>query len=1138
MPVDYLKTPVTERRSVSYLSKLDREFLDYLAKNNSEIYQNLTYYRDGMIFKPRELSEFLLALAPLVENFVAELFDITSELTSQREAILAQHPILSFKQYYVLKHAKRKLKQNVNNIDFNKLNQRIKNKISSNIDIDPELTIARYGQLLLLDPEANQIAIDELITWCVAALTTKEGREFTHHWISFKLPKKLDFDDLVPLDTLETNIHPITLKQGDPADHRQRDGFELTDPRMSTREQLSELDYCVYCHRNDDDFCSKGFPAKKKDPERGLKKNLLSNILTGCPLDEKISEMQLLRRSGLTLAALAVIMIDNPLCPATGHRICNDCMKSCIYQKQDPVAIPQTETGVLTDVLALPWGVEIYDLLTRWNPLRATQWLPKSYNGRKILVMGMGPAGFTLAYHLLQEGCAVVGADGLKIEKLDPALIHEPIKDFSSITESLDERLIAGFGGVAEYGITVRWDKNFLKLIYITLMRCEYFQLLGDVRFGGTLTIPKAWELGFDHISIAVGAGLPQALPIENSLAPGMRQANDFLMALQLSGAAKASSLASLQLRMPVLVIGSGLTAIDTATEAQAYYIKQIEKLHYRYQILRAHYNETTLRAQFTSDNLLILDEMLDHAQQLIDERARAAEENREPNLITLLRDWGGVTIVYRRRLQDSPAYRLNHEEVSKAFEEGIYYAEQLEPVRVELDEHGWTQALICRQPDLAQQRLAARSILVATGAKPNVAYAFEHKDELIRQGFQYQCHEPVERGLAAVEVAEHVKSEKFGPFTSYQDAEGHQVTFIGDTHPVFHGSVVNAMASAKRTYPYIMNSQVLPKNDNLAENVVLDYKIFREKINNNTDYKIIEINTINSQYKELVVHAPLAAASFQPGQFYRVQTYEQSSPMAHNTRLHSEALALLGIQDPDQPEQLRFIIEMAGVSSELITRLAPGDPISLMGPTGVRTKIPDPGSVILVIGGPMAIVHLLSYVPTIRSKNIQIIFLACFDQASEVFYRQRIETLVDGLLWSYDFPDLSAALAALTTHYPTLVAQVQQVLVIGDQCTLKAVERARQAELRAIPESAKWVGSVYAPMQCMLKGVCAQCLQWQRDPVTGLRKKAVYACSWQHQPLELIEVDHTGERLGQNKMQEILGQCWLEYIVGEAKLH
>ena len=52
--------------------------------------------------------------------------------------------------------------------------------------------------------------------------------------------------------------------------------------------------------------------------------------------------------------------IDNPMCAGTGHRICNDCMKACIYQKQDPVDIPQVETRTLKDVLALPWGFEIY----------------------------------------------------------------------------------------------------------------------------------------------------------------------------------------------------------------------------------------------------------------------------------------------------------------------------------------------------------------------------------------------------------------------------------------------------------------------------------------------------------------------------------------------------------------------------------------------------------------------------------------------------------------------------------------------------------------------------------------------------------------------------------------------------------
>jgi len=90
-------------------------------------------------------------------------------------------------------------------------------------------------------------------------------------------------------------------------------------------------------------------------------------------------------------------------------------------------------------------GVEIYDLLTRWNPLRQKQWVMKPYNGLKILIAGMGPAGFTLAHHLLLEGFAVLGFDGLKIEPLPQHLIEQPIYRFNDLKESLDQRLMAGF---------------------------------------------------------------------------------------------------------------------------------------------------------------------------------------------------------------------------------------------------------------------------------------------------------------------------------------------------------------------------------------------------------------------------------------------------------------------------------------------------------------------------------------------------------------------------------------------------------------------------------------------------------------------------------------------------------------------
>ncbi len=227
----------------------------------------------------------------------------------------------------------------------------------------------------------------------------------------------------------------------------------------------------------------------------------------GCPLDERISEMNFLKSEGLSIAALSIATVDNPMIAGTGHRICNDCMKSCIYQKQDAVDIPQIETRTLKDVLELPYGFEIYSLLTRWNPLNIRRWMPRADTGRKVLVAGMGPAGFTLSHHLMNDGHTVVGIDGLKIEPLN--LPFEPIKDVEELYESLDDRIMAGFGGVAEYGITVRWDKNFLKLIRILLERRDNFLLAGGTRLGSNITLDSAFEMGFDHVALCMGAGKP-----------------------------------------------------------------------------------------------------------------------------------------------------------------------------------------------------------------------------------------------------------------------------------------------------------------------------------------------------------------------------------------------------------------------------------------------------------------------------------------------------------------------------------------------------------------------------------------------------------------------------------------------------
>lgn len=1136
------------------LNRLDQAFLAALAQQQPNAHAKLLAYRqNAKAFTPLEISELLITWAAFLETFLAKLFGIEEALAQSQAQTTTNNPISAFKKYYVLRRAKKDLAKAKDLPSFAELTKWLETQLQTAPlqAKDKELNIALLGLHYLNEPEKYQGEIEQLVQWCIRALSTSEGQKYVANWPSFKIPERLDYANLVPTVALKDACQRTEA----PADKlRLRDGFKLTDTRMSARAVQDEINYCIYCHDHEGDFCSKGFPVKKGDPDQGFKKNPLDFTLTGCPLEEKISEMHYLKKEGLTLASLAMVMVDNPMCPATGHRICNECMKACIYQKQDPVNIPQIETRVLTDVLALPWGVEIYDLLTRWNPLRNPQWVMLPYNGLKVMIAGMGPAGFTLAHHLLLEGFAVVGFDGLKIEPLSPDLIRNPVYRYADLEEALDERLMAGFGGVAEYGITVRWDKNFLKLIYLSLMRRPYFQVFGGVRFGGTITIDDAWKMGFDHFVIAVGAGLPKALQIPESLAPGMRQANDFLMALQLGNGAKTTSLTNLQVRLPAVVIGGGLTGVDTATEVQAYYITQVEKILARYEVLATERGETELRATLDAASLQILDEFLEHGREVRAERERAKKLNVMPDMMQLARRFGGVTIAYRRSMQESPAYINNHEELQKALEEGIYYATGLEPKAVQLDMNGHAESLIClkRTRDAENNwlttteeiNLPARSILVATGTQPNTAYEFEHRGTFNRLNLQYQHYEDEDGELKVAHGVTHCKDPAFGPFTSYNHHD-HRVSLIGDTHPVFHGSVVRAIASGMRTYPKI---EALLKHRFGENNSEASYQQFAAKMRDLFTASVVSIARKNSRTIELVIKAPVAAMHFKPGQFYRLQNFETYAPHVAKTLLQMEPLALVAADCDKEKGTLCFLVTEQTAAAKLCAILKPGDPVTLMGPTGVRAKVPSANETVLIIGDASSFSFVRSYGAELSTADNKVIYLGQFKEADEVFCQSELESSTESIIWLTETgealkpqretdialkgQDFITALEHYAKHGAIPLADVDRIYLVGNTDLLRRFQAARHATLKSyFPKDPKVFGSVYGNMQCMLKGVCAQCLQWQIDPETGQRTKAVFACSWQDQPLEIIDIDHVDARQLQNHLLDKINALWVDYI-------
>jgi len=1140
------------------LKKLDQKFLTTLPE---DLAKKIADYRAEKNISGLETSELLIETAKYLETFLIKLFNIEEAAALAQAQTLSHNPISAFKQYFVIRRAKKLLTQIDALPTFNDLNNwltqiLLQNPIQTN---DIELSVALFANQCIAEPENFLLATEKLTQWCARAMSSDEGKKLIKNWVSFRLPERLDHQDLVKHETLtKNNISYLTSAENS---LRQRDGFSLTDQRMNAREVQNEINYCIYCHDHEGDFCSKGFPVKKTDFSLGFRKNPLDITLAGCPLEEKISEMQFLKRDGYTLAALAMIMVDNPMCPATGHRICNDCMKSCIYQKQEPVNIPQAETGTLTDVLNLPWGVEIYDLLTRWNPLRQKQFLQKPYNGLKIMIAGMGPAGFTLAHHMLLEGFAVVGFDGLKIEKLPTDLITQPIFNFADIVEPLDQRQVTGFGGVAEYGITVRWDKNFLRLIYLSLMRKKYFQVFGGARFGGTVTVPDAFELGFDHFAIAVGAGLPKALAIPGSLAPGMRQANDFLMALQLGNAFHPDSLTNLQIRLPAVIIGGGLTGVDTATEVQAYYICQVEKILNRYEKLNKKIGREKILDELNIAATNILDEFIAHGLAVRAERQRAKQANQQPNFIKLIRQWGGVSIVYRRSMQESPAYINNHEELQKALEEGIYYLEGLEPTTLIKDEYGYAKKLICHKRikslngdwETTEQtiELDAYSILVATGTKPNIAYEFEHRDTFARNGSVYQHYENVDNKLVVAHGVSHCKDNAFGPFTSYNKND-HRVSLIGDTHPVFHGNVVKAIASGMRAWPKIIELF----NDKIKQNGNLDeYQKFAEKINHLFSATVKSVTTCAPGITELVIQAPLAAKKFKPGHFFRLQNFSSTAKTIQNTKLEIEPLALTAASCNLADETLTFFIFEKGTSTQLCRQLQIGEAVSLMGPTGIPAKISNAQETVLIMGNVLSLAMTQAYASALKQAGNYVIYIGIFNKDEELFCQKTIEEITDLAIWI--IPENSKIKKNRTQDYiahgepveilhryangtldqnkksPEIpLANIDRIYLIGNSCLLKQFQQARMTTLKNLLSKNPHVqASVYSTMQCMLKGVCAQCLQWQIDPETGNRTKAVFACSWPEQPLELIDIDNIDERQIQNFLSEKLNSFWLKHL-------
>jgi NADPH-dependent glutamate synthase beta subunit-like oxidoreductase/NAD(P)H-flavin reductase len=1186
------------------LVKLDAAFVGALAGDVALHNRFMAARADRAGLSEKEHSQLLIDVAPHVEDFIGALFGIGKEIGALAERHHTLAPLYACKRLFVQRRAAKALPmEQVEHMDGNALLGML--PLVPVEDAYFELVFAKVVMGWLEKEEEHKSLLEIAARYAAWALYSTAGRKQHAQGILFKAPKKLDPFNLIAVDTEERDgVQVMRL----PHHHlRARDGFKLTDDGGTLAQALDQANYCIFCHNQSKDSCSKGMREKGIREEAlgirensnpipnaqslmpSFKKNALDITLNGCPLEERISEMNLLKSEGVPLGALAMVVVDNPMCAGTGHRICNDCMKSCIYQKQEPVNIPLVETHTLRDVLQLPYGFEIYSLLTRWNPLNLERPIPRAQSGYKVLVAGLGPSGYTLAHHLMNDGHTVVAVDGLKIEPVAESICgvdalgnrvkFAPIKDIAVLYEALDERSLAGFGGVAEYGITVRWDKNYLKIIRLLLERRTQFAMMGGVRFGSSLTYDNAFAMGFDHVALCMGAGRPTLIDMPNGLARGVRTASDFLMALQLTGAGKKDSIANLQLRLPVVVIGGGLTAVDTATESLAYYPVQVEKFLSRYEMLVAERGEASVRAAWSEEDAIIAEEFLAHGRAIREEKRKA-----NPDVWSLLDQWGGVKLVYRKRLIDAPSYRLNHEEVEKAFEEGIFFAELFEPTGIEVDRFGYARAITLKKAGTENQSVTipARSILIAAGTNPNTVLQREDPQHFELDGKYFTA---VDEEGAKVRPQRVAKPDVPQVLMSIND-DGKAISFFGDLHPSFAGNVVKAMGSAKQGYPVV--SRVLARRTPSplegesrgggVTSIPSMNKIpplpnpppqggrgFLEFINLQLRAKVHAVNRLTPTIIEVVIHAPLAAARFEPGQFYRLQNFEAFAPRVDGvlpTTLAMEGLAMTGAW-VDKAQGLISVIalEMGG-SSDLCAHLKPGEPVVLMGPTGTATHI-EANEQVMLVGGGLGNAVLFSIGKAMRDKGSKVLYFAGYKKAADRYKIEEIEQAADVIVWCCDdatftpgrAQDMSfqgnivEAIAAYgegklgirdqalgigealmpNAQSPIPLSTIQRIIAIGSDRMMAAVASARHGVLHPHLNPAHVaIGSINSPMQCMMKEICAQCLQKHVDPVTG-EETYVYSCFNQDQPLDSLSWAHLSDRLKQNSVQEKLTAQWVD---------
>ena len=308
------------------------------------------------------------------------------------------------------------------------------------------------------------------------------------------------------------------------------------------------------------------------------------------------------------------------------------------------------------------------------------------------------------------------------------------------------------------------------------------------------------------------------------------------------------------------------------------------------------------------------------------------------------------------------------------------------------------------------------------------------------------------------------------------------------------------------------------------------------------------EVIRLTPTIVEVIVKAPTAARRFQPGQFYRLQNFERNALSVDGTRLAMEGLALTGAWvDRERGLVSTIVLEMGG-SSDLCALLEPGEPVVLMGPTGTPTEIPSDETVILA-GGGLGNAVLFSIGQALRAAGSQGALLRRLQEdhrplqsrrdrgrrrrgrvvlrrGARISRRRRPQdrTFVGNIVQAM----LAYACGELGEQAIPF-SEADRIIAIGSDRMMAAVARRATACWQPHLKPHHFaIASINSPMQCMMKEICAQCLQPHVDPDTGERSY-VFSCFNQDQPIDRVDFPGLAARLLQNSVQEKLTAQWID---------